>query len=765
MKIDAISGTEPEQPNITLTITEPEPEQPKSKKKPVVLVDDDEVPVYDEKKDTFGNREKLLKSFSGIKLRDFLEKQHGYQAKGGATLSELATEIMLIEAGLPPQISKPISKSGSGILSGGNKWTDFVKDYAKSYNTTYGCALSDVGIKSAYKLFKDGKTWYFPKVSASIETQTDDFIEPTPTEAPVNIEPVVSRIEEKVRELEALGAKKGAVSYDSKTIITDLGFVNMLKKYGGKCVVINIMKTRGVEVGINVNSNKDESDIRFPVYYNRLGEALRDCIQRGIKVIAVPLSLNFGKRSAGHANMLIYRPFKRIVERFEPHGRAYGNSMVDNKSFNDQLKKLWETDLTPFLGKVRYVEPDQLCPDVRGFQTLEGQLKGLPSEGEGFCSMWSFFLAEMTFINPDKSTKEIIDEVFDITKKDPAYLKSLIRGYVVDIEKGLDGLLKIMGKKGFSFAGKGINSPYMTIAGIVPEWEKWLLSVAFDSKSYSEAPPQFEPLPDVVLSQDDKQRLKEEYFKKVAGWTMKVLKDVYALYGMKSNTPKRLDTAWFLIESLAEGDWVDEGATGLEDIDVILKEGLWLRGKDWKVNLAQTGYFLNKKLEREKTGSGVGSGGKINIGKSLSKAFDPKKNGVSKAFEPVSKSFDKAGKSMSEGMYQASQGLNKINPMMIALNDKKTSKLMRQSGEITNDYLLPAVVAMGKPVYDATAMTASTMITGNPIAGKILADALWDNMVANKGIDPRDRQKSELLGIVSSQIGNVLGKASGNIGK
>jgi hypothetical protein len=103
--------------------------------------------------------------------------------------------------------------------------------------------------------------------------------------------------------------------------------------------------------------------------------------------------------------------------------------------------------------------------------------------------------------------------------------------------------------------------------------------------------------------------------------------------------------------------------------------------------------------------------------------------------------------------------------MMIALNDKKTSKLMRQSGEITNDYLLPAVVAMGKPVYDATAMTASTMITGNPIAGKILADALWDNMVANKGIDPRDRQKSELLGIVSSQIGNVLGKASGNIGK
>jgi hypothetical protein len=60
-------------------------------------------------------------------------------------------------------------------------------------------------------------------------------------------------------------------------------------------------------------------------------------------------------------------------------------------------------------------------------------------------------------------------------------------------------------------------------------------------------------------------------------------------------------------------------------------------------------------------------------------------------------------------------------------------------------------------------MGASTLLTGNPLLGKALADSLWDNMVANKGIDPRDRQKSEELGNFSGAIGNVLGKASGKM--
>jgi hypothetical protein len=904
MKIDAISGADPEQPNITFTITEPEPEPEKPKKKPIVIVDDDEpdVPIYNENRDNMSQRQPLLETFSAEKLRDFLLKQHGHQAKDGASVKDLALDIILIEAGLPPQNSKPqpvsqpksqpktlpplISKreellltykiaelkdvlagykikgvskmkkddmikaildhekipegvkwgdkpyvykalkdayacleddgfglkqaryalgkakekleagkggkmerqaygllqdnikryeariaeceallerdyqkeySGSGILSGGNKWTDFVKDYAKSYNTTYGCALSDVGIKSAYKLFKDGKTWYFPKVSATIETQTEDFIEPEPTKAPVNIEPVVNRIEEKIKELEVLGASKGAVSYSSSTIVTDVAFINMMVKYGGRCLITNIMKSKGIELGIEINNNVGMTSLRFPQLYERLGEALRECIQRGVKVILIPLSLKFGDKSTGHANMLIYRPFKRLVERYEPHGLAYGNSMKDNEVFNGQLKQLWERDLKHYIGNVRYRPPDEYCPNPRGFQDLEGQIKGLAQEGGGFCSMWSFFVAEMTFINPDKSTKEILDEVYATSKEDPAYLKSVIRGYVINVEKGLDELLKTLGASGFTFKNKktklfGLEQTssdqiYQNKTAL----EKWILDSVFDTKKYSEAPPLYEPLPDVVIREkSDVEKLKETYFDKMRKVTKEELINILAIYGKRLKgvgSIKRDDLAMTLIEWILDGEYKTSGSNGITDLDVILSEELHKKKGAFQVGLALSGYFLNKK-----------SGGKINIGKSLSKAFDPKKNGVSKAF-------DKAGKSMTEGMFKASQGLNKINPMMIALNDKKTSKAMADLGGVTNDYLLPAVVAMGKPVYDATAMTASTMITGNPIAGKILADSLWDNMVAKKGIDPRDRQKSQLLGIVSSQIGNVLGKASGNIGK
>jgi len=671
--------------------------------------------------------------------------------------------------------------SGAGILSGGNKWTDFVKDYAKSYNTTYGCALSDIGIKNAYKLFKDGKTWYFPKVSATIETQTEpEFIEPVPEPAPVNIEPTINRIEEKVKELERLGASKGAVSYNASTLITDIAFVNLLKKYGGKCVVNNVMNVKGIDLGIDINNNRNNSVLLTQPYRAKiLGDKLQDCIRRGIKLICIPLSLKFGSSNTGHANMLVYRPFKRIVERFEPHGQAFGNSMVDNSSFNSQLRELFEVRLKPFLGDIRFIEPDEICPNPRGFQALEGQLRGIASEGGGFCSMWAFFLAEMTFINPDKTTKEIIEEVFEITAKEPAYLKSVIRGYVIEVENGLDELLKIMGKSGFSFKGTGMNSPYIKLAGSAGDFEAWILSVAFDSGKYSEAPPQFEPLPDVRLKdKSDKLKLEETFFNKLKSLTKDQLTNIFALYGLKAGSGKKDDIANTLIIALSEGKYSKYGATGLEDIDVILAEELHKKKGAYKIGLGKSGYFITKRDEREadiaskieggyfKIGSrsfGKKHGGKFNLGKSLSKAFDPKKNGVAKAFEPVGKAFDKAGTELSKGAFVASQGLNKINPMMIALNDKKTSKLMRQSGELTNDNLLPAVVAMGKPVYDATAMGASTMITGNPIAGKILADSLWDNMVANKGIDPRDRQKSQLLGSVSGAVGNVLGKASGKM--
>jgi hypothetical protein len=122
---------------------------------------------------------------------------------------------------------------------------------------------------------------------------------------------------------------------------------------------------------------------------------------------------------------------------------------------------------------------------------------------------------------------------------------------------------------------------------------------------------------------------------------------------------------------------------------------------------------------------------------------------VSKAFKPVGKALDTAGQALGQGAIYA-------NPMMWALSDKGTSQAMAKSGEITHDYLLPAVVSAGKPIYDATAITASTMLTGNPVLGKAVADTLWNEMVAKKGADPRQNQKSKELGDLSGFAGKAV---------
>lgn len=599
-KIDAISGTDPvekpkEKENISMTIEEPEPPAPEPpSQQQIVVVPTNPIP-------------KTYLKGDGIK---FWLKHH-LQALDLATLRKLVDaygfepadyrfntaykkdmvkvlEMKQFKVGANGEIliDRKDRKVGSGVLSGGNKWTDFVKDYAKKYDTTYGCALGDMNIKGAYKLFKDGKAWYFPK-SSVMETQTDEIVEPEPTKAPENIEPVINRIEEKIKKLEKLGAEKGAVSYSPFALITDIAFINMMKEHGGKCIVRdNITRNHyDWKIGLHLNTDKKKSDTSaFQI--KRLGEQLKECISRGVKLILMPLTLSFDKdANAGHANMLIYRPFKRLIERYEPHGQQYGNSMVDNTNFNDQLQELFEVDLKSWIGDVAYRQPDEYCPDLRGFQALEGELEMLEQEGGGFCSMWSIFIAEMTFLNPDKSTKEILDEVYDISKSDPLYLKSVIRGYVVEAEQGIDGLLKELGKDGFTFAPKklkpigSVQLEQKAIDQIYQnkgELEAWLLKIIFDTKKFSDAPPLFEPLPEDYSVKMEKKLAKKLKIDQLSKLTIPQLKNIYGIYSRFTPSGlKKMEIVSDIVEALSSGRWKKSGAKDINDLSIIFSFDLY----------------------------------------------------------------------------------------------------------------------------------------------------------------------------------------------
>ena len=99
-------------------------------------------------------------------------------------------------------------------------------------------------------------------------------------------------------------------------------------------------------------------------------------------------------------------------------------------------------------------------------------------------------------------------------------------------------------------------------------------------------------------------------------------------------------------------------------------------------------------------------------------------------------------------------GLNKLNPVMWGIKNHPDVGI--KLGEVTNNNLLPAVVEVGKPVYDATAIAFATSVTGNPALGKIAADEFWNKF--GKPYDPRSRQDNNALKKISEEIGKKAGQ-------
>ncbi|NBP02841.1 MAG: hypothetical protein EBU90_22540 [Proteobacteria bacterium] len=167
--------------------------------------------------------------------------------------------------------------------------------------------------------------------------------------------------------------------------------------------------------------------------------------------------------------------------------------------------------------------------------------------------------------------------------------------------------------------------------------------------------------------------------------------------------------------------------------------------KDFQQRLLRLVQFYRRKKDHSKHAAGRSGGKMKNPFKKIEKGFN-------KAIgDPLNKALDKATVGLAEGSQY-------INPMAYALENKSTRDAMIESGNVTHDYLLPAVVSAGKPIYDATAITGSTMLTGNPVLGKVAADTLWNEMVGKTGSDPRQNQKSAELGELSETFGKAAAK-------
>lgn len=127
---------------------------------------------------------------------------------------------------------------------------------------------------------------------------------------------------------------------------------------------------------------------------------------------------------------------------------------------------------------------------------------------------------------------------------------------------------------------------------------------------------------------------------------------------------------------------------------------------------------------------------------------------------PIYKSQMNGGKLSSTKINKAfTKGIEKattaVNPMSYAIKNKQTQQAMIDTGTVTTDYLLPGVVSAGLPLYYGAAGTAGMML-GGPIGAAAAVEGskkLYEGMVTSKGYDPRESQKSSVLGAASENVG------------
>jgi len=280
-----------------------------------------------------------------------------------------------------------------------------------------------------------------------------------------------------------------------ETIVTICGYANfeaifylhLIKKYRSNCVTKRQGPLGrddamlGMYIDIKVKLTKDEEAIMREEFVN-LAKTLTECIKKGEETIIIPLNYYKGRTRTGHSNVLIYRRRTNVIEHFEPHGGSYrgnekGQTNIEKKIdffiriFNAELKKA-------NLNTVTYVEATTVCPYLRGLQALEENsiLERGKNEPGGYCSIWSMFFAELCLKNPDKSSEEILENIYNyLTTKESAndYLRKIIRGYSGYIVESINTYLKIFFKPTYTvidvigFTKKLIRKKYDTFRDVI----------------------------------------------------------------------------------------------------------------------------------------------------------------------------------------------------------------------------------------------------------------------------------------------------------
>jgi hypothetical protein len=269
----------------------------------------------------------------------------------------------------------------------------------------------------------------FSESLAEIDAEpTDDAIAPTTDHPPIQMPTPIPvdydiSLEDLLNSLELKGRTPANPSYKALGPYVKFIYAYFIRKYESPCFLFNDQpyKHRAV-LNYNVITHKLD-------YPPSLGVQMRDCIRRGTPVIFITLYMKSEDRVIKHVNLIIYRPFKKVVEHYEPHGPEMGGyrQYYDGNDLKRNLRTLFEETLKPELEEYTPVfkPAHEICPS-EGPQSIEDKIN---TDEDGYCQMWTMFLMETILMNPTLNTVDIIEECFRVGGSDPQYFKNLIRGY------------------------------------------------------------------------------------------------------------------------------------------------------------------------------------------------------------------------------------------------------------------------------------------------------------------------------------------------
>ena len=238
--------------------------------------------------------------------------------------------------------------------------------------------------------------------------------------------------------------------FSSHVVVMTLFYLYLFKKYKSGCVLM--VDTRYSNIGLVIYMDDMFAELTKD-NYRRISTSLVECIKRGVKVIIIPLCIVFqhGVSGTAHANVLIYRSKDNIIEHFEPHGNGFRANDKKKEIFikhglDEFMKEFNSQMINANLHEAKLVETHEVCPHIRGLQSIEGAVTNKKYKIGGYCAAWSMFFTELALANPVLSSNEILEVVYEKAGglRGGQYLKDVIEGYADHISAKIDKYYSIL---------------------------------------------------------------------------------------------------------------------------------------------------------------------------------------------------------------------------------------------------------------------------------------------------------------------------------